>query len=66
MAIHPQVFVTPDRRWRIEADAAGTEFVVQAVGAHGSLQPVGTAHSVDALVALLAEHDIDFADLIPG
>ncbi len=66
MAIHSQVLVTSDRRWRIEADAAGTEFTLHAVGVSGSHRLVDTAPSVEALLALLVEYGIDVADLIPG
>jgi len=58
VAIHPIVLGTADRRWRIEADPAGTRFTVQRDG-----RELATVADLPALTALLAEHGVTLADL---
>ncbi len=59
MAIHRKVFYSPDRRWRITADPAGTRLEVEYDG-----QPMLTFTNLQELQDVLAAFGIDLADLV--
>lgn len=58
MAIHPTVFWSADRRWRITADVTGNRFTVER-----DRSLMGTFSSLPELETFLREHGIGFADL---
>jgi hypothetical protein len=58
-----QVWWTPDRRWRIQATGQRIE-VYERVGGSLMAQPEVVLRSPPDLVAWLAEHNLELADLI--
>lgn len=59
MAIHPIVLLTPDRRWRIQANPAGTAITVE----HDGVLQIRLT-SLPALERYLADRGIELANLI--
>lgn len=58
-----RVWWTPDRRWRIQATDQRIE-VFERVGSSVMAQPEAVLRSPPDLVAWLAEHGYDIADLV--
>lgn len=59
MAIHSLVMYSPDRHWRVSADPAGNKIIIEY-----DLVLQATLTNLPAVVAYLADHGIDIADLI--
>lgn len=59
MAIHPVVLVTLDRRWRIQANAAGTLITIEHDGVFQA-----RLNSLTEVERYLREQGIELAELI--
>lgn len=59
MAIHSTVLYSPDRRWRITANPAGTKIIIEY-----DLALKAVVFSLPAVESFLREHGVALADLV--